>query len=174
MTRNELESLIAAYGDDIFGFCCHLTGSRDQAEELYQDTFLKVTELCEQLKALDGDPDGLLKARNYCLGAALYAYRNHYRRERYRKTLPLYNEAGDVLSEPAAPESTEETVLKQEERLRLRKAVRELPDRLREAVYLCYYADLTMAEAAKILKVPAGTVKSRLNAAKKKLKKALE
>lgn len=41
MTIQELEQFIATYGTDIYSFCVYLTGNRPEAEELYQDTFLK-------------------------------------------------------------------------------------------------------------------------------------
>ena len=40
----ELEQFIATYGTDIYSFCVYLTGNRPEAEELYQDTFLKTLE----------------------------------------------------------------------------------------------------------------------------------
>ena len=42
MTIQELEQFIATYGTDIYSFCVYLTGNRPEAEELYQDTFLKM------------------------------------------------------------------------------------------------------------------------------------
>ena len=48
MTLEELEKLIELHGTSIYGFCCHLTGDRLMAEDLYQDTLLKAFELRRQ------------------------------------------------------------------------------------------------------------------------------
>ncbi|MBR5160108.1 MAG: sigma-70 family RNA polymerase sigma factor, partial [Thermoguttaceae bacterium] len=55
----------------------------------------------------------------------------------------------------------------------VRDAVCELPDILRETVNLVYFEDLKYKDAADILGVPVGTVKSRLHAAMKKLAEKL-
>ena len=56
MTDLELEQCIAEYGADIYSFCCCLTGSRQEADDLYQETFLRAVEkqkvLLKQLKHL--------------------------------------------------------------------------------------------------------------------------
>lgn len=50
MTIQELEQFIATYGTDIYSFCVYLTGNRPEAEELYQDTFLKTLELLDKIQ----------------------------------------------------------------------------------------------------------------------------
>ena len=49
MTEQELEMCISQYGKDIYSFCKYLTGDSQEAEDLYQDTFLKVVELKEKI-----------------------------------------------------------------------------------------------------------------------------
>ena len=44
MNKQLLEHYIEAYGTDIYSFCIRLTQNREQAEELYQDTFLAMCE----------------------------------------------------------------------------------------------------------------------------------
>lgn len=58
MTIQELEQFIATYGTDIYSFCVYLTGNRPEAEELYQDTFLKTLELLDKIQK-DGNPKKL-------------------------------------------------------------------------------------------------------------------
>lgn len=59
MTIQELEQFIATYGTDIYSFCVYLTGNRPEAEELYQDTFLKTLELLDKIQK-DGNPKSYL------------------------------------------------------------------------------------------------------------------
>lgn len=49
MSREELETLISDYGKDIYSFCCQITRSRYRADDLYQDTFLKMMEVKDRL-----------------------------------------------------------------------------------------------------------------------------
>ena len=49
MDVRQLEQCIQEYGKDIYAFCSQLTRNRQEAEELYQDTFLKAMELVKQI-----------------------------------------------------------------------------------------------------------------------------
>jgi RNA polymerase sigma-70 factor (ECF subfamily) len=49
-----------------------------------------------------------------------------------------------------------------------------LPDKLRLPVILHYFQDLSYEESAQLLGVPVGTIKSRLNAARSRLREELE
>ncbi len=56
----------------------------------------------------------------------------------------------------------------------LYEAIARLPEKYRLAVVLFYFEDMDIAAAAGILKIPEGTVKSRLHKARKLLKEALK
>lgn len=70
MTTKELEQLLDRYGDSIYGFCLHLTGCKEQADDLYQDTFLKTIEIQPKIKLSNMEQD-LLAAKNYIIGIAI-------------------------------------------------------------------------------------------------------
>ena len=70
--------------------------------------------------------------------------------------------------------SPEETYLVNEEMQIVRSAVDKLPEKLKVCVLLFYMEDLSVAQVAKTLKLPEGTVKSRLYQARKLLEKELE
>ena len=44
MKKSEIEKCIARYGKDVYSFCCYLTANRTEADDLYQDTFVKAME----------------------------------------------------------------------------------------------------------------------------------
>ena len=69
MTKLELEQCIEEYGTDIYSFCLHLTGNRQQADELYQETFLKAVEKRSEILS-----DGNVKS--YLLSVAVRLWRN--------------------------------------------------------------------------------------------------
>lgn len=55
----------------------------------------------------------------------------------------------------------------------VREAVNSLPEKYRNVILLRYYNDMTIKDTAKVLKIPEGTVKSRLNKAHQLLRKGL-
>ena len=173
MTRKDMERLLARYGDSIDVFCCYLTGNRETGEELYQDTMLKTIELMDRIRIRDNEEDELLSVRNYCMGIAVRLYRNQNWKAAIRTHLSLDDEEngiGFVISDGLNPEEIYE---KKQEMLSIRAAIRSLPEKHREVVYLFYYADQSIQEIAETLYLPKGTVKSRLNRAKKMLGKLL-
>lgn len=64
MTPLQIEKLISLYGNGIYGFCYHLAGSVELAEDLYQETMLKTIELKNKIKCRDDSEEELLIARN--------------------------------------------------------------------------------------------------------------
>ena len=79
---------------------------------------------------------------------------------------------GEVLvAEPEVPPAEEPD---QDERERLRSAIAGLPADQRSAIALYYLEELSVAEVAVALSIPAGTVKTRLMHARRKLRLALE
>ena len=76
--------------------------------------------------------------------------------------------------DPADPSpGTEEQAVQKDERRRLREAIRQLPDDQREALILTQLEKVPYEEAAQALGVSEGTVKSRVNRAKARLKEIL-
>lgn len=171
MTKTELENCILLYGKDIYSFCKSLAQNAQEADDLYQDTFLKATEL---ISSIDYEKN----PKSYLLSIALRIWKNKKRKYAWRNriagALSLPEETDFAASSQAAGASLEGTLLKKEEAALVRKAVNGLPDKLKIPVLLFYMEELPVAQIAPILKVPAGTVKSRLYLARKRLKKELE
>ena len=70
--------------------------------------------------------------------------------------------------------SPEETYLAEEEKRLIQGAVDKLPEKLKICILLFYMEQLSVAQIAKVLHLPEGTVKSRLYQARKLLEKELE
>lgn len=169
MTIQELEQAIALYGKEIYSFCLHLTRSRILADELYQDTFLKATERKGKLKT-----DGNLKS--YFLSVALRLWKNQRRkyawRERIAPVKELFEDTQE--SELGVQEDVLKGYLRQEQRQMVRRAVAGLDERYKIPVLLYYMENMSVAEVAAVMGIPRGTVKSRLNTARKHLESELE
>ena len=170
MDKLELEQCIQEYGRDIYSFCKHLTCNVQDADELYQDTFLKAVELYWKI-------DGQENPKSYLLSIAVRLWKNRRRKEAWRNRIAsvvsLTEEQEENLT-GGVEISPEETYLVNEEMQIVRSTVDKLPEKLKVCVLLFYMEDLSVAQVAKTLKLPEGTVKSRLYQARKLLEKELE
>ena len=170
MTKSELENCILKYGTEIYSFCRNITFNLQEADDLFQDTFLKAVEVIREIE-YEKNP------KSYLLSIALRLWKNKKRkyawRNRIAHVLSLTDEL-DLDCEKEVGFSPEQEFLKKEEMDLVRRAVEELPEKLKIVILLFYMEDLQLAEIAFVLKIPIGTVKSRLYQAKKILKKELE
>ena len=169
MRQEELEQYISDYGKDLYSFCRSVTRSREEAEDLYQDTFLKFYEIGEKL-VIETNP------KSYLMGISVNIYRNYKRKQSIRQRIAGTQQSVEEMEvEPVSDARlTEEEVIVQEESRLIRSAVTQLPDKYRLPVLLFYMEELSLTEIAVVLKLPEGTVKSRLYRAKKILKQKLE
>ncbi len=168
MNHKELESYLQIYGKDLYSFCCSITRNRMEAEDLYQDTFLKLYELGDRME-IRSNPKSCLMA------VSVNLYRNYKRKLAIRKRIAGSPQPVEEASElPSKELGAEEMLVQKEEQQMVLDAVKELPDRYRLPILLFYMEELPLAEISKMLKLPQGTVKSRIYRAKKILKLKLE
>lgn len=170
----QLEQCIRDYGRELYSFCLYLTGNVQEAEDLYQDTFLKALELRERM-------DAQYNPKNYLISVALHLWKNKKRKYAWRmriagtrQLVEECTEAEQAAEHESFEASAEEQILQKEVTLQVRKAVAELEEKYRIPVYLYYTAQLSVGEISRILKIPEGTVKTRLHKARKLLKTKLE
>lgn len=170
MTKQELEICIDEYGKDIYSFCKHLTNNLQEADDLYQDTFLMAVELKEKIE-YGNNP------KSYLLSIALRLWKNKKRKSAWRKRIADVQsivDERDVEKVGSTELSPEERVTSKEKNESIRMAVNRLPEKLKIVVLLFYMEDLSTAQIAETVKIPVGTVFSRLYQARKILKKELE
>lgn len=134
----------------VYRFARAMTGSAPVAEDIVQDVFLA---LIRHLDWYDASRGGL---RTYLFGIARNLAR--YKARSLRRLLPL-DHAGEAvgLDDPAA------ALAVNEETRHLRRCLGGLPARYREVIILCDLQELDYAEAASVIDVPIGTVRSRLH-----------
>lgn len=169
MSHEELEACIRTNGKEIYSFCCHLTRNRQEADDLYQDTFLKMVEIGNRLN-VDQNP------KAYLLSVAVNLWRNRRRKTAWRQRItgPVLSMEESELELTSERPPVEEQIISREEQRLVQRAVRHLPDKYRLPVLLFYMEELKISEIGKVLGIPEGTVKSRLFKAKNMLKKELE
>lgn len=165
MTREELAEYIREHGKEIYSFCRWLAGSGPEADELYQDTWLLVVQKQESL-----DMAGNVKS--YCLSVALRLWKNRRRKYAWRQRIAEAQDSAPLEVVPV--ESPEEQFLHGEQKRLVQEAVNELPQRLRTVVLLFYMEEQSIEQIARIMEIPAGTVKSRLHHARKALQQKLK
>lgn len=169
MNQEELEAYIRIYGKDIYSFCCSITRNRQEADDLYQDTFLKAYELGDRV-VIERNP------KSFLMSVAVNLYRNYKRKLSVRQKivgigLSLEENAVEIPDNGLIPE---ESIVKREENEVVRHAVSKLSDKYRLPILLFYMEELSISEMAVILQLSEGTVKSRIHRAKKILKQRLE
>lgn len=169
MTNRELCEFINKYGKILYCFCIRLTGSRQEAEELYQDTLLKGTELKTKINSHDNP-------KAYFMGVALRLWKNRIRKENRRNIILPQEDWSDEAENScqSQEENIESTVIRKEMKKRLREIVNQLPEELRIVTYMFYTAEMTTGQIATELHIPEGTVKSQLNRMRKIVRKGME
>ncbi len=168
------ERLVREYQDRLFGFAFRLCASREDAEEIAQDAFLRA------YRALKGyPPDRIweLALRAWLYQIAWNVARNRFRRKRHHF---LSLETGGGTKESAALDPADDPELRPDRRLEKRREradiatlVRGLPDRFRAPLVLRYVEGLPVDEVAAVLKQPVGTAKSNLHRAVNALRLSL-
>ncbi len=170
MDIDELIELVKLHGKSIYGFCYRLTGNKEDTDDLYQETFLRAVE--QRFKM-----DASRNPKAFLLSIAILLHKNHRRKLARRQRIAPITELDDAAtrSDSLASETMpEEAVLSLELRTRIRDAAHRLDDKLRLPLYMYYTADMTVEEIAATMRIPPGTVKSRLHKARQTMRKALE
>lgn len=168
MNAREIEKCIDGFGTDIYRFCLKLCGGIGDAEDLYQQTFLKALETKWTLD-WEKNPKALFFSLAYNLWKS--DRRKKARRNMIAPCSNLGDEAEMVLH---AEESIEEGYLEKELIAEVRRIIQTLPEKYQVPLILFYLSDCPIEQIAAIIKKPPGTVKSRLFKGRKMIKKRLE
>jgi len=147
-------ALYERYSSRIFTLILHMVSDRMLAEEILQETLLRVWSRAEQYVPERGSP--LI----WMLAIARYTVLERLRFESHRPILSDGNEPTPLLENLPEPESTSE-----EARWRsLHLVIQSLPEEQRTVIEMAYYQGLCQSEIAEMLDLPLGTVKTRLRA----------
>jgi RNA polymerase sigma-70 factor (ECF subfamily) len=154
--RGALEALYRRHSPWIAGRLAAATSSRDLADEALQAAFLGAWR----------------SARSYRSQGEVAAWLWGIAR---RRLVSLSRKRTDIPAQLVAPDipGVDEIVLSREEAMRVREAVAHLPKDQRAAIEGVVFQDRPLAEVARSLGVPAGTLKSRLHRARLHIKEEL-
>ena len=156
-----MEQLHAEHSAALWGYCVHLTGNdRVRAEDVVQETLLRAWR---HFSVLDGS-QGLVRAWLFTVARNIVI--DEWRSRRTRGDVTVAN-----VPEPAgASDHTDQLLLSWV----VAEAVTKLSQEHRAVLLECYYRGLSVADAARHLGIPEGTVKSRTHYALRALRLALE
>jgi RNA polymerase sigma-70 factor, ECF subfamily len=151
----------------VFNVAYKFVGKHDEAEDLTQDIFLKIFKALNTFDRRANFQTWIISiSRNLCI--------DHYRSVRKeRQTIARDVDTADL--QPAAPERGPYAAAEhQDMRALLRQALQTLPATLRTAVVLRDLQELSYQEIADKLRLPEGTVKSRINRGRLELARQLK
>jgi RNA polymerase sigma-70 factor (ECF subfamily) len=155
------EGIVRRWQGPLVNLAYRFVRDRGRAEEMAQEAFLKAFR---QLARFRGDA----AFSTWLFAVALNVYRSALRR-RAVPSVPLA-----AVAEMVSGERPLERALEEGEREELvRRAVGALPRRYRDALTVFYFQDMDLAETARILAVPEGTVKAWLHRGRKMLAREL-
>ena len=152
-----LDILYTRHAPALLGYLLNLVGDRFEAEEILQDTFVAAWKFAGRFQ-------GRSRVRTWLFSIAHRQARDRHRRH----SLAIDSDFDSSDAADPAP-GPEDYVLAQAETTELAALVSQLRPLQREVLVLAFAYELSYAEIALVLDVPVGTVKSRLNSAKRAL-----
>ena len=159
------EELYARFASRIYGLGIVMLGNEGSAQDLVQDTFVKLWRTADRFDAGRGTLETwvLLVARSLAIDALR-------RRVLEARSLERIGIPAEASGEPS-PEEAAETVDLAD---RARRAMADLSPGQRAALELAYFGGKTSAEVAELEGIPIGTAKTRIRTALLRLREALE
>lgn len=157
-----MAALYDTYGSLTYGIAVRTLGQTADAEDVVQEAFLAIWRQSARL-----DPDRGL--RSYLLTIVHNKAIDRLRRRSRRPALALEEHAEMVAGTP----DPVDVAAALEDKELVRSALKALPEEQRETVVMAYFGGLTAVEVAERMRIPVGTVKSRLRLALVHMRRAL-
>ena len=162
--------LVRRYGDSLLGYLTRMTGSIEQAEDLFQETFKRVHEKADTFRGS--------RIKSWLFAIATNEAIDGFRRSRRLQVTSLNQkldcndgncqELGAVAVTDNSYEPSQKVIVA-EQKEQVRHALELLPARQRATLVLAYYQQLSYSEVAQVLGCSIGTVKTQMYRALKTL-----
>lgn len=156
------EQLVVAYRDQVFRLALRMCGSEADADEVAQEAFLSAWKALPNFR-------GESQFSTWLYQLTTHAAIDLMRREKRQLAAADITEVSAADPAPSPQQQAEQS----EQREIVRDAILQLAPEQREVVVLRFMEELSYEEIGAVLKLPSGTVKSRLNRAKAQLKEIL-
>ena len=167
--------LVRRHQRPLINFIARFTGDKDNAEDLAQETFIRMFKAADRYKPGRAQFKTWMYfiARNLCKNEL----RNRGRRDRFRvDNIATNDEQIDIIASAPADAAFQPDIVLERKELRnaIQKAIADLPDQYRFPLILRDIQGLSYDEISKILELRSGTTKSRINRARLMLKDKLK
>jgi len=148
------EELIDRYRNQVFNFVYRILGSRDEAEDILQDTFMKVYQHLPRYKK-----QSKFSSYLFTIAHNLSMNRVNYRKRSQMKLDTLAQSGGEV----SVSERTPDAQLRENEVATVvHRAIGKLPPKYRAALVLSEFEGFSYKQISEVLDCSVGTVKSRI------------
>lgn len=171
---NAFEELVRRHGSAILGYLIKMTGSIEQAEDMFQETFKIVHEKGHTLKGEN--------FRSWVFTIATRVAVSDYRKAgrlqmaSLNRTIDCNGDGCGELSAITAVDDSPgpvEMVFKAEQKQAVKSAIEQLPEQQRATLVLAYYQKLSYRQVAEVLDCSIGAVKTHMHRALKSLARTL-
>jgi RNA polymerase sigma-70 factor (ECF subfamily) len=164
--------LIKRHEASLYGLLARLTqGDSHRAEDIFQETFLNAMRRAETFNKA-------MRFKPWITAIAVNLVRDDARRRKTRGEVALDGGSEDEERPAFNPVTPDEgpgnTAERRDDERLIREGLKRLTEVEREVVLLHFYNSMTLQEAADVLDIPLGTVKSRLHAALTRLSEILK
>jgi len=172
--RTAFGELVRRYGDSVLGYLLRMCGDREQAEDLFQETFKRVHEKAHQLRGNQFKP--------WLFTIATRVAVDSLRRRRRLRVASLNqkldcadSESKELGAVAVADDSCNPSneAVRAEQKEQVRQAVESLPAKQRATLVLAYYQQLSHTEVAQVMGCSIGTVKTQMYRALRTLARKL-
>jgi len=163
------EELVRRHSRRIYNICYRFTGNRTEAEDLTQDVFLRVYRTLASYRSAHGG------FATWVTSVSRNLLIDHYRRTKRDRITDSLDDAMPVVeNKESVGRRPDEQALMGELSGQVQNALTRLSPELREAVILRDLQQLEYMEIQRVLAVPEGTVKSRINRGRIELARILQ
>jgi RNA polymerase sigma-70 factor (ECF subfamily) len=155
--------LVRRYGDSILGYLIRMSGNREHAEDLFQETFTRVHKKAHTFRGP--------QFKGWLFKIATRVALDGFRRGKRIKAIslnqqldcddPNSRQLGTVALEDNSCNPSEQA-LKAEQREQVKQAIELLPERQRATLILAYYQQLSYPDVAEVMGCSVGTVKTQM------------
>lgn len=164
------ELLINKYKQNIYNLSYKLTYNKINADDLYQDTWLKILS---KINTYNSN----YSFKNWSYTLCLNIYRDNYNKiksqNKYNKYFNDIKTKDFYINSAASSLTTEDMIIENEKKAEIEIYINKLDEKYRIVIILYFFDNLKYQTISELLNIPIGTVKSRINTAKNELKKMI-
>ena len=156
--QSSFEKLVTRHKNKVFAYISLYIRDQALAEDIFQDTFLKVIQSVKSGKYADAG-----KFISWVMRISHNLIIDHFRRVKQMNTISNDNYESDLFNSKAfAENNVEDDMIKRQIQKDVRKMISQLPDDQREVVILRHYAGLSFKEIADVTDVSINTALGRM------------